>query len=289
MESSAVEKLWFKNEKEWADALTGKHRQFRPWNIQGHILFPMALFTTVFTLYLFTTVFTDDCEIGRAMCGPDGVIVCGFECEITLALRFAFSWFLVAHGLMTAVYPLVLISLFVGASAKSRIGLWDQGDESLGEVQRISMHASLYLAGVAFLFILMHIYPTYFNLGGNLQIFFFSIFAVCLVAILFIPIVPAIIVLRDLKEKDLAEICAIEEHANKKFFDLLRDGTKRRLKPGEVEQAKTELAIIVQYRLQVQAANVVPSSLEVIKISLSSVLVGVMLPIFIARASVGGG
>ena len=122
-----------------------------------------------------------------------------------------------------------------------------------------------------------------------MQIFFVSIFAVCLVAILFIPIVPAIVVLRDLKEKDLAEICAIEEHANKKFFDLLRGGTKRRLKPGEVEQAKTELAIIVQYRLQVQAANVVPSSLEVIKISLSSVLVGVMLPIFIARASVGGG
>ena len=294
MKLSAVEQLQFKNEKEWADFLTGRLKNFRPWNIRGYLFLPVIISFSVFIYFLYfgrENIFQIEsdrgsCEMGRTWCGPDETSVDGIESSIMLSVGCLLRTFSATHAFTTAIFPLVLISLIVGRSAKSRIGLWDQSDVSLGEVQRISMHASLYMSGVAFFLIFVNFhYAAYFFIGGGLQIFYVSIFVACFAIILFVPIIPAIIVLRDIKEKDFAEICAIEEHANRIFFNLLRDGTKRRLESGKIEQAKADLAIIVQYRLQVEAANVVPSSLKVIRTSLSSVFLGIVLPIFLARTS----
>ena len=182
---------------------------------------------------------------------------------------------------MTGVYPLVLVSLIVGRSVKSRIGLWNQVDISLGEVQRISMHASLYMSGAAFL--LISYMFRYTAPGLPVQVVCILFLLSNLLAVLFVPIVPTIFALRIQKEQVLAEVVALEEHANKNFLRLLKVDLEECPKPVEVEQAEAELARIVKYRLQVQDASVVPSSLELIKTYTSSVFVGVVLPFVLSN------
>jgi len=149
------------------------------------------------------------------------------------------------------------------------------------------MHASLYMSGFACILILYTVqYEAYFGTGLFAQVFYILLLLGILVVILFVPIIPAISALRNIKDQVLADVFALEEQANNIFLDLLRVGTKGRLtmKPGEVEQAEAELARIVKYRLQVEDASVVPSSLALIKTYLSSVLLGVVLPFVLSRA-----
>lgn len=191
------------------------------------------------------------------------------------------------YAIMTAAVPLIVVSLIVVSSVKSRIGLWNHGDVSLSELQRLSMHASLYMSGFACILILYTVrYAAYFRTGLLAQVCYIIMLLGILVVILFVPIIPAIAALKNIKDQILADVVALEEQANNIFLDLLRIGTKGRamMKPGEVEQAEAELAIIVKYRLQVEDASVVPSSLALIKTYLSSVFLGVVLPIVLSRA-----
>jgi hypothetical protein len=284
-----LQSLPIKSEKEWVNVLMGRQERFRPWNIRGHVLFPMCTFLGFFFGLLYQGYYQKygdiedkTCVSGYSFCGPDNVYVLSNVSVFMIALRYSVSWSFVTYAIMTGAYPLILVSLIVGPSAKSRIGLWNQGDVSLGEVQRISMHASLYMSGAAFVLILYTFY--YAGTGPTARIIYILLLLGIILAVLFVPIVPAILALRNIKEKDLADISALEERANKNYFDLLRDGVKGRLKmkPGEVERAEAELARIVKYRLQVQNASVVPSSLELIKTYMSSVFVGVVLPFVIS-------
>lgn len=291
MSSSDVKQLKIKNLKEWVNVLTGKHENFRPWNIRGQVLLPAITFLGIFSFVFRNTYLRlyDDstCNAGASSCGPDNVYALSNAMMILLPLRFALSWSYMVYAIMTAAVPLIVVSLIVVSSVKSRIGLWNQGDVSLSELQRISMHASLYMSGFACILILYTVqYEAYFGTGLFAQAFYILLLLGILVVILFVPIIPAISALRNIKDQVLADVFALEEQANNIFLDLLRVGTKGRLtmKPGEVEQAEAELARIVKYRLQVEDASVVPSSLALIKTYLSSVLLGVVLPFVLSRA-----
>jgi len=289
MSSDDVERLQIKNKKEWGNVLTGRHDHYRPWNIRGHVILPMSTSLLAFLFFLVRGYFrkygNDEhraCAQGAYGCGPDNYWAISDVLEILLAVRYAVSGFFVAHAIMTGIYPLVLISLIVGPSVQSRIGLWNQGDVSLSEVQRISMHASLYLSGAAFLLISYTF--RYTSPGLAIQILCILFLLINLLAVLFVPTVPAILALRLKKEEILAAVFKHEERANIFFLGLLEvDIENRLMKPLEVERAEAELARIVKYRIQVQDASVVPSSLELIKTYTSSVFLGIVLPLLLSN------
>ena len=282
-----VEKLRIKNQNEWVNVLTGKQEKFRAWNIRGYVLLPVGLFFVMLAYFLNIYIITEEeeCPAASFGCGPDDTIVFGTPGLISFSVRYSFGWFMVLHAIMSAVYPFVLVCLIVGPSAKSRIGLWNQFDVSLDEVQTLSMHFSLYLSVVTFLLLLTSFFfNKYFNMTLSRLVLYVFILTGALVAVLFLPIVPVIFALKDIKGRVINDVSALEERANKNFLDLLRIGTEERLNPGEVERAEAELGRIAKYRSQVQDANVVPSSIEVIRTICSSLFVGVVVPIAMSRA-----
>jgi len=271
------------NVEEWGNVLSGRHERFGPWNIRGHVIFPLCTLLAIFLGFLvrgYLRKYGDSkqraCVQGAYTCGADNVYALSDASVIMIAVRYSFSWSIVAHAVMAAVYPLILVSLIVSSSLEERIGLWKQSDVSLREVQRISMHSSLYLSGDAFLLVMYTL--SYAATGLLAQMFYIVLISSILVAVLLVPIVSAIIVLQDLKEKDLAIACKLEEDADKNFFGLLRAGFEERLQPGEVEKAESELEITIKYRTRVQGASVVPSSFALVKTYASSIFVGIVLP-----------
>ena len=273
-----VAQLKIKNKDEWTDALTGRHVNFRPWNIRGHVVLPVAAIFLAITVY-YTTLPEEGACAGITSCRPYGKLGHLFH-----SMRIASNMFLSMHSVVTSVYPFILISLIVGPSSKSRIGLWNQGDVSLGEVQRISMHFSLSLSVVAFVYLIINLFfAKYYKITQYRQASYVIMIASSLVAVLFVPIVPVIFALREIKETILADVSALEERANTQFLDLLRLEICERLEPGEIEQAEAEVARATQYHSKVQAANVIPSSVAVLRTSLSSLFIGVAFPIIVAK------
>jgi len=292
MTSSDIKDLDIKNKKEWVKALTGRQKRFRPWNIRGQLLFPTIVFLGLFLWLLYEGYYEKNgdstwrsCRTGVSYCGSNNEWVTSNASVVLIAMCYSLSWTFVAHTVVIAIYPLTLVSLIVGPSTISRIGLWNQRDKSLGEVQRVSMHASLYLSGAAFLLILFNFqYAVYFDTTCNgARIIYIVAFLFVLVTVLLLPIIHAIFALRIIKENLLADVVALEENANKNFSDILGGGFEEHLQCDMVRQAETELARIAKYRLRVQDASVVPSSLALIKTSVSSVLIGIVLPVVLSR------
>ena len=285
MDPREVTKLAIKSQKEWTDTLLGRHDKFRAWNIRGHVVLPGGLAAVFFIGLLYNNffVYTEGGCVGSS-CGPDNTVAYGPAGKVFHAMRVSANIYLASYAMMTAFYPFMLISLIVGPSIKSRIGLWNQGDISLGEVQRISMHVSLYFSAIGFVYLLIALfYADYNDIAFWKQCIYIIIIAGTLVAVLFLPIVPAISALKVIKEQVTADVCALEERANKDFLDLLRLAVKERLEPGEIEYAEAELARIAKYRVQVQSARIIPSSVEVVQTSVSSLFIGIILPIIISQ------
>mmetsp|Transcript_48705 Transcript_48705/g.62516 ORF Transcript_48705/g.62516 Transcript_48705/m.62516 type:complete len:476 (-) Transcript_48705:52-1479(-) len=245
------------NPKDFSELLIGTLKGHRMYDLRNGFLALIVIFSNIIGWY---NTFQKQ---------PVGL---GFMISIPIVGSLVwYSYFLYTRAVF---FPFVLISIQIGYTAKYRVGLWDQNDVSLAELQRISMHAVIWFAFISlYTMLLFYNYRTYFGKSLTTLFFYGMFFLFIIISILFLPIIPVITVLRAKKEKLLGNISRQLQIANKTYFD-------KELASEDVTIEKATLDRLLLYYDYVSKIRTVPSGVEVFNTSIFS-LAMTIIPIII--------
>jgi hypothetical protein len=188
---------------------------------------------------------------------------------------FAFIYILGSTFFRSVFFPFILIAIQIGYTSESRIGLWNHEDLPLSELQRISMHGAIWCAFICLWFIINNIlFEEYFGVTNAVYAIQGTLFICLNLSIIFLPIIPVILVLRNKKERLMTSVGTMLQVANEKYLTAQFNGSE------DVDRTKDSLDKLVAYSLYVASIRTVPSSVEVFNTSLFSIMMTV-LPVII--------
>mmetsp|Transcript_5411 Transcript_5411/g.7039 ORF Transcript_5411/g.7039 Transcript_5411/m.7039 type:complete len:503 (+) Transcript_5411:62-1570(+) len=247
------------------DMILGQLPLHRRWNIRGHWIVPLFISISYACYY-----------VDYARNEVAGVTNIGYLIPYLIS-TFCYIFiinFLVLYNLKTSLFPAIVLGYQVGVTSKDRISLWNTSDLALGELQRISMHASIY-ATLIVVYVLLNfiVFSDYFDITTLFLVFICVINLSLTFMAVFVPILPVIMVLREKKESVYGDVLVIVERCNDDYLSKLQSGV-------DASQEKANLDNVINYLTYVKATTVLPSSLEVIRTSLFSIVMTI-LPVLI--------
>ena len=242
---------------EFGDLIVGRLPSHRVWELRGPVILPaiLSLFVSVLGAY--------------------NNWINGLKSSVYMVIKFTLFFILTFSAtniLMVVFLPFTLMCIVVAYSSRDRMGLWNQSDMAVWEMQRVSMHLSISLAISGTTMIIVSIaYQEYFLISLQSFIASASFLFVILVVVIVLPIAPIISTLRMMKEQVLCDVFVLMERANQDYLVKLKIGE-------HTQYAKENVDRLVVFHKQIVDVSVVPSSVEVIRTTIFGLVV-ITLPI----------
>ena len=211
-----------------------------------------------------------------AGCAPDGTIAYAPVGIFFHAFRLATVHFVIWFSVLSSFIPFVFVCRQVSSKVGDTIGLWNQSHTSLEGMQKRANRLVLRCSVVTFIFMGQAMFfRVYYDLTTELIILYSMLAGGVILSAIIVPIIPVIVTLRKYKRHNLATLSVYLERAHVDMMEAIESPSRN---PEATSRAVSELALINGYISQVSAASVIPGGLEVLRTSVASIGMGVVLP-----------
>jgi hypothetical protein len=243
---------------EYEKLLLGTLPGHRLWNLRGSIFLPLIA-TVLSSVYSIRTVYHQ-----------------GYMDKSYLLSYFVYVFirtYILFLQIRCVFFPFILLCILVGYTAKDRVGLWNHNDTALSELQTVSMHGVIWCAVIT----LSAFFNAYYfrdYLGSTTDDYVSLGLSMCtvLLVMLFLPILPVILILREMRSKAKFAIQARLEVFNRCYLNCELSGE------GDAVVLKAKLDQLISYYEYVSNTRTIPSAVEVFNTTIFSILM-TLLPV----------